>query len=449
MTSTRKITKSITNREIINIAYPIIFGNLAQTLITFTDTIFMGHVGETELGASMLAGIYYYVFSTLAWGFAVGIQIIIARRFGEQNYSQIGKVFDHGTYFVAILGTILFLLLHFATEPILKLLIPSTELLQEALKYMDNRHYGIIFVCFNFLFRSFYIGLSNTKVITFTTILMASVNIFFDYALIFGKFGLPEMKIAGAATASVMAEISALLFFIFYTLGQLPIRKYNMFSLPKFDTKLMKSTLKLSFPTMIQRLISFGIWFIFLAMISRLGDQSSAVSGIVRSVYMLILIPGFAFGATANTLTGRMLGCGQQAEIPAMLRKVAKISILFSIPLALLCATFPTTIASIYTDKISLAQATTPIIYIICFSTIISAISSVYFEALSGAGNTIAALCLELIVLVIYLVYTLLAIFVFQFSLQQVWCAELIYNIGLGVVSLLFMRFAKWLQKQV
>ena len=143
-----------------------------------------------------------------------------------------------------------------------KLFIPSPELYEEALKYMDNRHYGIIFVCFNYLFRSFYIGLSNTKVITFTTLLMASVNIFFDYALIFGKFGLPEMKIEGAATASVMAEISAFIFFIFYTLWRLPIRKYNMFSLPKFDVKLMKSTLKLSFPTMIQRLISFGVWFI-------------------------------------------------------------------------------------------------------------------------------------------------------------------------------------------
>ena len=117
--------------------------------------------------------------------------------------------------------------------------------------------------------------------------------------------------------------------------------------------------------------------------------------------------------------------------------------------MALICALFPTTVASIYTDQISLAQATIPIIYIIYCTTIISAISSVYFEALSGAGNSFAALYLELIVLVIYLVYTLLATFVFQSSLQQVWCAEFIYNTGLGVVSVLYMRFAKWLQKQV
>ena len=54
---------------------------------------------------------------------------------------------------------------------------------------MDYRHYGIIFVCFNFLFRSLYIGLSDTKVISFTTAIMAMVNIFLDYVLIFGKWG--------------------------------------------------------------------------------------------------------------------------------------------------------------------------------------------------------------------------------------------------------------------
>lgn len=444
-----KSGNTISNKEIINIAYPIIFGNLAQTLITFTDTIFMGHVGAAELGASMLAGIYYYVFSTLAWGFAVGIQIIIARRFGEQNHTQIGKVFDHGIYFVAGLATLLFLLLHFGTDKILHLFIPSPELYTEAITYMDNRHYGIIFVCFNYLFRSFYIGLSNTKVITFTTLLMAAVNIFFDYALIFGKFGLPEMGIAGAATASVLAEVSALGFFIIYTITKLPIRKYQMFLFPKFDNLLMKDTLRLSFPTMIQRLISFGIWFVFLAMISRLGEESAAISGIVRSVYMLILIPSFAFGATANTLTGRLLGSGLQNEIPSMLRRVAKISLLFSIPLVIVCFLFPTALASLYTEDLSLTQAAIPVFHIICITTIISSISTIYFEALSGAGNTFAALYLELIVLVIYLVFVLLATFVFPATLQQIWCAEFIYNIGLGVVSVLYMRFAKWLQKRV
>ena len=84
----------ITNKTIWNIAYPIILGSLAQTLITLTDTAFLGRVSEVALGASAMAGIYYYVFSTLAWGFSIGIQIIVARRLGEGKLNRIGVVFE-------------------------------------------------------------------------------------------------------------------------------------------------------------------------------------------------------------------------------------------------------------------------------------------------------------------------------------------------------------------
>ncbi len=104
---------SITNREIWRIAYPIMLGNLAQTIITFTDTAFLGHLGTIELSASMMAGLFYYVFTTLAMGFAVGIQIFIARRFGEGNLKQIGVIFTHGLFFVLLLGILLLGILFF------------------------------------------------------------------------------------------------------------------------------------------------------------------------------------------------------------------------------------------------------------------------------------------------------------------------------------------------
>ena len=90
----------ITNKEIWRIALPIMLGNMAQTIINFTDTAFLGHLGVIALGASMLAGLFYFVFTTIATGFAIGIQIIIARRFGEGNHGRIGVIFQHGSVFV-------------------------------------------------------------------------------------------------------------------------------------------------------------------------------------------------------------------------------------------------------------------------------------------------------------------------------------------------------------
>ena len=164
---------SITNREIWRIATPIMLGNLAQTIITFTDTAFLGHLGTNELSASMMAGLFYFVFTTLAMGFAIGIQIFIARRFGEGDFKKIGVIFEHGALFVLTLGILLFGILHFFSDSLMRGVIESDSIYAASMEYLKYRHFGIVFVVFNFLFRSFYVGISSTKVITYSTLLMA------------------------------------------------------------------------------------------------------------------------------------------------------------------------------------------------------------------------------------------------------------------------------------
>lgn len=435
---------SVTNKEIWQISYPIIFGNLAQTIMVFVNTVFIGHVGNIELGAVMLAGIYYLVFTALAMGFAIGVQIIIARRFGEQNYKQIGVVFEHGLLFTTILGITLWVIMHFFSDILLDLIIDSPNVYEAALQFTNYRHYGIVIVCINYLFRSLYIGLSNTKIITYTTILMAAVNIFLDYSLIFGNLGFPEMGIRGAGLSSVCAELSALLLFLFHTLKMIPFRKYALFEFGKIELPLLKSVLKLAFPTMLQRLMSFGLWFVFFAMIEHTGEMPIAVSGIVRSVYMLVTIPVFAFSATSNTLTSRLIGAGKQEEIPRTLVKIVKMSIATIIPLVVICVCAPQYIARIYTDDLILAANSASTIYVILAATLVLAPAMIYFEFISGTGHTLSALLLEACVLVLYVVYLYLSSSIWNLSIEWIWCTEVLYGTLLLVTSVSYMKIAKW-----
>lgn len=435
---------SVTNKEIWQISYPIIFGNLAQTIMVFVNTVFIGHVGNIELGAVMLAGIYYLVFTALAMGFAIGVQIIIARRFGEQNYKQIGVVFEHGLLFTTILGVTLWVIMHFFSDILLDLIIDSPNVYEAAVEFTNYRHYGIVIVCINYLFRSLYIGLSNTKIITYTTILMAAVNIFLDYSLIFGNLGFPEMGIRGAGLSSVCAELSALLLFVFHTLKMIPFRKYALFEFGKIELPLLKSVLKLAFPTMLQRLMSFGLWFVFFAMIEHTGEMQIAVSGIVRSVYMLVTIPVFAFSATSNTLTSRLIGADKQEEIPRTLIKIAKMSIATIIPLVVICVCAPQYIARIYTDDIILAANSASTIYVILVATLVLAPAMIYFEFISGTGHTLSALLLEACVLVLYVVYLYLSSSVWNLSIEWIWCTEVLYGTLLLITSVAYMKIAKW-----
>ena len=441
------IQTKVTNREIWRIATPIMLGNLAQTVITFTDTAFLGHLGTIELSAAMMAGLFYFVFTTLAMGFAIGIQIFIARRFGEGDLKKIGVVFQHGALFVLLLGLLLFCVLHFFSNGLMKIIIESESIYAASMEYLRFRHFGIVFVVFNFLFRSFYVGISNTKVITYSTLLMAVVNIFFDWCLIFGHCGLPNLGVGGAALASLLAEISAFCFFWIYTFVTTPHEEYGMFRWHKLQPALMGNILKVAFPCMIQRLFSFGAWFAFFIMIEKMGELAIGVSSVVRSTYMIMIIPGFAFAATANTLTSRIIGEGKSDEVMAMLRKVVKNSVLSSLVLTVIVALIPLYVLQIYTDELLLALAAVPSVYVICVATVLGAIGMVYFEAVSGTGNTAAAMALEFGVLIVYLVYVFLMTKVA--SIAWVWTAEWLYNIMMGFIAFLYLWKADWRKKVI
>lgn len=438
----------ITNKEIWSIALPIMLGNLAQTIINFTDTAFLGRLGVIALGASMLAGLFYFVFTTIATGFAIGIQIIIARRFGEGNHKRIGVIFEHGSLFVFLLGLILFSILYFFSDFLLLKLIDSPNIYEASLEYIKFRQFGIIFVCFNFLYRGLYVGISNTKVITYSTIIMAVVNIVLDYCLIFGNFCFPEMGIGGAALASFCAEVSAFVFFTIYSYITLRKKDYGMFQIHPLESELMKRILKLATPTMVQKLFSFGIWFIFFILIEKMGETATGISSIVRSIYMILITPCFAFATTTNTLVSRTIGEGHSDQVFSTISKILKNCILCTVPIIILISIFPEQVARIYTDDIELARLVIPSVYVICIGTIFQGIGNAYFEAVSGTGNTSAALYLEAAILIIYVAFVWL-ISNLTNNVQWVWTAEILYGVLLGIVCFIYMKFAKWNRKKI
>lgn len=434
---------SISTKEIWRIAVPIMIGNLAQTLITFTDTAFLGHLGVVALGASMMAGMYYFVFTTMAMGLAIGIQIIIARRFGAKEYNKIGGIFQHGAASILIFGLLLFAIMRIFSGSLLDFIIESDGIYAGAMEYIGFRQFGIVFVCFNYLYRALYTGLSNTKVITYSTILMATVNIVLDYCLIFGKFGLPEMGIGGAALASLIAEGTASLFFTAYTYIKLGKREYELFKPHGFDKELAVNIVRIATPTMFQKLFSFSAWFIFFILIEKMGEEAIGISSIARSVYMILFIPVFGFLATSNTLTSRIIGAGHADEVLRTVFRIILNCIICCIPLILVCIFFPTTVMSIYTDDMALANAAIPSIYVICGAIIFQAIGAVAFESVSGTGNTNAALWLEFGILALYIVYIWMLTNITT-HVAWVWTCEYLYGGLIALVSIIYIRFANW-----
>lgn len=427
-----------------NISYPIILSLIAQNAVNVTDTAFLGRVGEVELGASAIAGLFYISLFMLGFGFSIGGQILIARRNGEKNYGEIGKITDNSLYFLTGMGLFLFLVIFFFAPVILRPMIASDAVYQASTDFLQYRIYGIFFAFGNVLLRSFYIGTTSTRVLTFNAIILAGTNIFLDYCMIFGNFGFPEMGIRGAALASAISEAVSAIFFFTYTLKVVDLKKYNLFRFGHIDWSVIRTTLKISVFVMMQMFLSLAGWFIFFMIVEKMGERSLAVSNIIRSIYIVLMIPVFAFGSTTNTLVSNLIGEGKSEKVTGVIRKVSMLNGMLIGILAGIAALLPRLIIRIYTSDISLINDTVPVLYVIIITLFLFSYSSILFNGVSGTARTEIALLIEVITIGIYLVAAWLLVVVWNLPIHLVWTAEIVYFVIMGILSYYYLRSGLW-----
>ena len=133
---------------------------------------FSGTRRKPEPEASAIAGVYYMAIYMLGFGFSIGIQILIARRNGEGNYAAIGNIFHTGAIGLIALAVFMFFLSGLLIPHIFSYLLSSGNIYNAALSYPDRRIYGFFFSFPAILFRAFYIGITETKILTLNSLVM-------------------------------------------------------------------------------------------------------------------------------------------------------------------------------------------------------------------------------------------------------------------------------------
>ena len=438
-----------TYKQIWLIAYPILISLLMEQMIGMTDTAFLGRVGEVELGASAIAGVFYMVIFMVAFGFSIGAQILIARRNGERQYKEIGDLFYQGIYFQVGMATVMFLLSYCFSPIILKRIVASEHIYEAATSYLHWRVFGAFFSFSAVMFRAFFLGTTQTKTLTLNSIVMVLSNVVFNYILIFGKFGFPALGIAGAAIGSSLAELVSLLFFILYTRSRIDCCKYGLDRIPKFRLDVLKRMLNVAFWTMIQNFFSLSTWFLFFLYVEHLGERSLAVTNIVRNVSGILFMVLMAFASTCGSLVSNLIGAGHSDCVAGTIRQHVRIAYVFVLPLALLFALFPKLILGIYTDIPDLQDAAVHSLWVMCSTYLFLVPANVYFQAVSGTGNTRTALGMELATLVIYTAYITYIILILQLDVAICWTSEMVYSSFILIFCWLYIKRGNWQGRKI
>lgn len=439
-----------TYRQIMAISTPIMLGSAVQNIIALSDSVFLYHLSEVDFAAIGFVGVFYLIVAAIGFGFSKGGQIIIARRMGEANFTEVGRTFWAMLYFEFALAVVLFLFMQYGCQYFFALFVDSDIIYQKSLEYLEYRSYGVFFSYTGVAIVALYTGVARPFFIMIDTIILALVNIVLNYGLIFGFDGfglhLPAMGIAGAGLASTIAEIVAFVCFIIYILWDREARDYQLFRLPNIDFKLIKAQLNIGSPIVAQAVVGLGSWFVFFGIVENLGERELAITNLVRMVYLVLSIPCWGFATGINTLVSNFIGQRKRQAVLPIIWKTAKLCFFFTMIISLPVIIFPEHILYplLGSEDMSLITEARPIFYVLLGILALFSIGGVYFNGLAGTGATYYGLKIQFFCAIGYLIYIYVIIEYSNGGLEWAWASEIFYWLVMIGLTLNYLRSKKW-----
>jgi multidrug resistance protein, MATE family len=439
----------ISNRQIIKIALPISLAILVPQLNFITNNIFLGHFSQHALAVSSITGVYYLIFAMIGFGFNNGLQTLISRRAGENRPQEIGKIFGQGVYISMIIAGTGILLTWLVAPPILREVLHSKVMAEDAIGFLKIRIWGLIFLYIYQMRNALLVGTNNSRYLVSGTLAETIANILFDYLFIFGHFGFPKMGLNGAAVASIIAEFTGM-FVIFVVIHFKGITKqFSLFNHFRWDNKNARLISSISLPLVFQLAISLMSWEFFYILIEHHGQMALAVSNVMRNIFGLIGCITWALASTTSSMVSNIIGQGMTERVPELIWKIVRISVTLTMIVAILINLFPSTLLSIYGQDATFLASAIPVVRVVTSAMVLMAFSVIWLNAVTGTGNSRVTFKIELITIIMYSIYVWLVLEKFSLSITIGWMSEWLYWLSLFFFSWLYFRSGRWKGKVI
>jgi Na+-driven multidrug efflux pump len=428
-------------RDLLRMALPISVGTALQFLVLLTDNFFLARHSESAINGAGNAGLVYATLEMLAVGSAAALQIIIARRIGENNHSEALRTLRTGIIIHLGLGAVLIALGTTLNQGLLGRTIESESIRAVFEPYFGIRLLGFIPFSILLALNAFYTGLAKTWPILVAATVTGVLNIILDAAWVDGWWGVEPIGALGAAWASLSAETAGCIVSCAILLLINP-------EITRSHTLLAKKKLivwwRLAYPMMGQFLITIGTWTAFFFFVEKVGGFELKISHITRNFFMLAFITAQGVQQTTRTYVSGLIGEGRIEDILITLRRL---TILNASGMLLLCHGFvlyPKTLAGAFFEDIEGIEAMQKTLFVVFIGVSIYTFSGIMLSTIQGIGKTKRAFRIEIVSVSAYILVAAAMTLVWPQPIWIIWLVEWVYFSFIGIGSWLFLRRLNW-----
>jgi len=309
---------------------PLIGSHVAQLAITITDTVMLGWYAVEALAAVTLASSFAFVIFIVGSGFAFAVLPMVASAMAEDDETQVRRVTRMGMWISALYGACVLPLMIWS-KPILLALGQTPEIADLASSYLSIYAIGMIPALLVMVLKNYLAAMEHTQSVLWITIVAALVNGVFNYALIFGNFGAPELGIRGAAISSVVVQIASVLMVAVYINWVFPHHAmFQRFWRP--DPEAFARTFRLGWPIGLTNLAESGLFSATAVLMGWLGALALAAHGVALQLASITFLFHLGLSQAATVRAGRAMG----RQDGRGLRDGAKVAIAMSLVFGLL-----------------------------------------------------------------------------------------------------------------
>lgn len=442
-------------REVLLLAFPLVLSTGSWAIQHFVDRMFLTWYSPEAIAAAMPAGILNYAVMSFFIGTASYVSTFVAQYHGAGMRHRIGPALWQGIYF-SLLGGMLMVSLIPLAGPVFDLVGHDLPVRRNEVVYFQYLCLGGVPVIASSALSGFFTGLGRPWPVMWVNVLATVLNLLGDYALIFGRWGFPEMGMRGAALATVFSGVFSMAAYVGMIVHPRYNRSYSTVSGWKPEGELFSRLVKYGVPSGVQFFLDMAGFTVFVLIVGRLGTVSLAATNIAFNINTLAFMPMIGFGIAVSVLVGQYIGRGRPDLASRSTYAGFSMTFLYMSTVAVLYVAVPGMFtapfaagseAALFPEIRRLAET---LLRFVALYSIFDTMNIIFASAIKGAGDT--RFVMYMIVAVsgfVLVIPTWVVVMVLDLGIMAAWVVATAYVILLGFAFYLRFVQGKWKSMQV
>lgn len=314
-------------KVLLALAIPIILQSLVTASVNLLDNIMVGKLGENEIAAVGLSNQFYMIFYYSVAGIGMGASVFMSQLWGKRDVEKIHEFLDLSLFLAVVVSIFFAGFAFFFPEKVIHIFLNDPVVTQMGVSYLKIVAISYILtsitLCYSMALRS----TGQTQIPMYASFIGIIFNAVLNYLFIFGKFGAPQMGVAGAAVGTTVSRIMELLFVLFMVYCRKNVVSTDFHGIKNLTIKKLQAFFKIASPVIFNDIM----WILGISTFSiayaKLGINATATMQIATTVNNMFNIFGIGIASASAIMIGNKIGEGNTQEAFDVSIKITKFGV--------------------------------------------------------------------------------------------------------------------------